>query len=302
MPPVPARRRPRRNDRGVSGPFEEIGRAKVNLALHVVGRRADGYHLLDTLVVFPDIGDVLTAEVADDLFLAVDGPEAEALRTTAPDDNLVMRAARGLRSIAGSGAGARLTLTKQLPVASGIGGGSADAAAAIRLLCRLWGIDPASDAVASVARGLGADVPMCLAQRALRASGIGQDLVLLPEPPTLGILLVNPRVPVATPAVFKALERRDHPALAVVPDRSEAYLDAIVAGRNDLQAAAVAVAPEIRAVLSALARMDDVITVRMSGSGATCFGLFPDRSAAERAAALLAAVQPRWWIAPAAIG
>lgn len=285
----------------MTAPAEETARAKVNLALHVVGRRPDGYHLLDSLVVFADVGDRLTAEPAGELSLTVIGPEAAALEGTPAAENLVIRAAERLRALVPGAPGARLTLDKHLPVASGIGGGSADAAAAIRLLCRAWSIDPAAEAVAGLARSLGADVPMCVAGRALRAVGIGQDLTPLPAPPALGLLLVNPRVPVSTPAVFARLTRRDNPALAAVPRRTEDYLPALLAARNDLQEAAVAVAPEIGAVLGALADLNGALIARMSGSGATCFGLFPDRSAAETAAEDLSAARPDWWIRAASI-
>ena len=280
----------------------EIARAKVNLALHVVGRRPDGYHLLDTLVVFPDVGDRLTAEPARDIRLTVTGPEGDALAATPVEDNLVMRAARGLHDRVPGRDGIHLTLHKTLPVSSGIGGGSADAAAALRLACRIWEIDPRAPAVTALARELGADVPMCLDGRPLRATGIGQDITTLPAPPALGILLANPRLGVSTPDVFRALARRENPGLVGVPSSASDYPAMIAAARNDLETPARQIEPAIGDVLAALAGLDGVMIARMSGSGATCFALLPTRQWAERAAAQLRSFRPEWWIRAAAIG
>lgn len=281
----------------------ELARAKVNLALHVTGRRADGYHLLDTLVAFPDIGDRLFAEAADDLSLAVTGPFAGSLSAD-DDDNLVLQAARRLRERLARPIGARLTLEKNLPVASGIGGGSADAAAVLRLLTRLWSVGIAETDLAGIALSLGADVPMCLASRALAARGIGEDIALLPELPQVGIVLVNPGVEVATPAVFKALERRDNPPLPPLPDGfgdPAALCDWLAATRNDLEAPAVAIAPVIAEVLAALRACPGTLLARMSGSGATCFALHDSVDAAKAAAGRLGDAHRAWWIRAASL-
>ncbi len=271
----------------------EPARAKVNLFLHVVGRRADGYHLLDSLVVFPAIGDNLRAAPDDRLSLTIEGPFSSALTNEA--DNLVLRAARRLANASGVSAGARLVLEKNLPVASGIGGGSADAAAALRLLARLWNV-PVPPGLAAT---LGADVPACLTQVPARMAGTGEALSSAPALPPFGIVLVNPGIAVATPAVFhaRAVAGTAFSAAAVLPaawsDLSRMARDLATTG-NDLQEVAVALCPMISVVLSALATLAGVRLARMSGSGATCFALFDTPDIAENAAAKL--VRPDWWV------
>jgi 4-diphosphocytidyl-2-C-methyl-D-erythritol kinase len=271
---------------------EELAPAKVNLALHVTGRRADGYHLLDSLVVFPRVGDRLRAEPSRELSLSVEGRFAACLDR---GDNLVLRAARLLAP----GRGAALTLDKRLPVASGIGGGSADAAAALRLLGRLWGV-PLPPTAALL--GLGADVPVCLAGVASRMRGIGEAL----EPvalPAFWLVLANPGVPVATGAVFAALAGRFGPPLPHPPAFADAAALAgwLAARRNDLEAPAAALAPAIAGTLAALAAQPGCLLARMSGSGATCFGLFATAAEAEAAADALGRARPRWWVAAAPV-
>jgi 4-diphosphocytidyl-2-C-methyl-D-erythritol kinase len=271
----------------------EPARAKVNLFLHVVGRRADGYHLLDSLVVFPAIGDRLRATPDSRLALTIEGPFAAALADE--PDNLVLRAARRLADACGLSAGARLVLEKNLPVASGIGGGSADAAAALRLLARMWNVRVPPGLAAT----LGADVPACVAQVPARMAGIGEVLSPPPAMPDFGIVLVNPGLAVATPAVFRARAAAGaaYSSPAVLPaswtEMSGMARDLAAAG-NDLQETAVALCPEIGAVLSALATLPGVRLARMSGSGATCFALFDTPERAEHAAAAL--VRPNWWV------
>jgi 4-diphosphocytidyl-2-C-methyl-D-erythritol kinase len=266
--------------------------AKVNLALHVLGRRDDGYHLLDSLVVFADVGDVLHAVPAVSLDLHLAGPFAASLADGA--DNLVLRAARALAAARGVGAGAHLTLEKHLPVASGIGGGSADAAAALRLLGRLWDVAAAD---AALALTLGADVPVCLAGRAARMGGIGEVLSPAPPLPACGLVLVNPGVAVATPAVFRA---RGGAFTAPLDLPAAGWADAAALAadlarmRNDLEAPAVALAPPVGDVLAALRETPEVMLARMSGSGATCFGLCAGAAAAGTAAGRLA--RPGWWV------
>ncbi len=282
----------------------DAARAKVNLALHVTGRRADGFHTLDTLVAFPPIADTITVTAADEgdalAPLVADGPFAAAVPIG--PDNLVLAAAARLSDAAGGAArgGVRIRLTKALPVAAGIGGGSADAAATLRALDRLWGLRLGAERLADIGRPLGADVAMCVHGRPLRATGIGDVIERLVTLPPAGIVLVNPRVPVPTPAVFRALERRDNPPLPPLPDRfadAAALAGWLALGRNDLEAAARTVAPVIGDVLAALGRDREVLLARLSGSGATVFGLAADEAAAGRIAARLAAAEPGWWIA-----
>ena len=266
--------------------------AKVNLTLHVTGRRADGYHLLDSLVVFAGIGDRITAEAGSD-GLRVTGPRGAGV----PEgpENLVLRAA----ALFDPPVAAALTLDKHLPAASGIGGGSADAAATLAALAQLSGrpLPPA----AAVLR-LGADVPVCLAGRPARMRGIGGDLSPVPALPSGWLVLANPGVAVPTPEVFRRLERRDHPPM---PDplphsRDTADLAAwLAAQRNDLEAPARSIAPVIGAVLARLAATRGCALARMSGSGATCFGLYADEAEARSAADAIAAEQPGWWLAAA---
>lgn len=267
----------------------ELAPAKINLTLHVTGRQSDGYHLLDSLVVFTGFGDRLTARTLRGLSLSITGPEGAGLGAGA--DNLVLRAARliGARDLA-------LTLEKSLPLASGIGGGSSDAAACLRLVTRLSGLAmPAPRAVL----GLGADVPVCLTPRPCRMQGIGEALSSVPDLPPLWLVLVNPRVEVPTAQVFRALAQRDNaPMPARLPQwrQSADLFEFLAAQRNDLQEPACQIAPQIRQVLQALAGTPGCALSRMSGSGATCFGLYASQDEAERAAAVLKADAPGWWV------
>ena len=268
----------------------EAAPAKLNLFLHVLGRRADGYHLLDSLAVFGAAADRLHAAPADTLTLSVTGPHRADLADEA--DNLVLRAARALAEAAGITAGAALTLEKHLPVASGIGGGSADAAAALRLLARLWNLHPAPADLAAIAARLGADVPVCLTTTPSRMGGVGEVLTAPPMLPRFGLALVNPGLPVATAAVFRA---RQGPFSDPAP-LPDAFPDAAtLAGflaahtRNDLEPPARALCLAIGAVLAALAATPGCLLARMSGSGATCFGLFASPEAA------IAPTNPGWW-------
>jgi 4-diphosphocytidyl-2-C-methyl-D-erythritol kinase len=266
--------------------------AKINLHLHVTGRRADGYHLLDSLVVFARAADTLTVEPDEALSLSVTGPFAAGLDGEA--DNLVLRAARALAAHSGMRPSGRLVLEKNLPVASGIGGGSADAAAALRLLARFWGIDADQGALAG---GLGADVPVCLAGRPALMSGIGEILAPAPPMPAAGIVLVNPGVAVSTPAVFRAREGGFSGVAALPRDgwRDAESLAASLRGTvNDLETPALRLAPEIGRVLEALRADSRCLLARMSGSGATCFGLYADAAAARLAAEAID--RPGWWV------
>lgn len=275
-------------------PVAEIARAKVNLALHVTGRRADGLHLLDSVVVFPELGDRLEGEIACGLSLGLAGPFAAGLGAGA--DNLVLRAASLLRP---PGRGAALRLTKALPVAAGLGGGSADAAAALRLLARLWNVGmPSPDRLVA----LGADVPVCLAARSARMRGVGERVTPLALP-AFWLALVNPGVPVATAAAFATLVRRDN---APMPDPpafpAAADLFAwLGARRNDLEAPARILAPPVADALAALAAQPGCALARMSGSGATCFGLFDAERPALAAASAIRTARPRWWATAAPV-
>ncbi|WP_145138081.1 4-(cytidine 5'-diphospho)-2-C-methyl-D-erythritol kinase [Roseomonas gilardii] len=274
----------------------EFAPAKVNLFLHVTGRREDGYHLLDSLAVFAGVGDELVASPAEALTLEIDGPEGGAL--AAEPDNLVLRAARLLAESHGVSGGATLRLTKRLPVASGIGGGSADAAAALRLLSRQWRLTLPPEA--AVTR-LGADVPVCVASRAARMGGIGEELVPAPRFPTYGLLLANPRIPLSTPAVFRARAPGFTPPAelpASWPD-ARAMAEDLRRCANDLEAPARQLCPAVTEVLAAIASRKDCLLARMSGSGATCFGLFPDPASARTAAGSLPSGWWRWGGAPA---
>lgn len=274
----------------------EAGHAKVNLFLHLLGRRDDGYHEIDSLVVFAAPADTLRAEPAAELSLAIDGPFCATL---AGADNLVLRAARALAVATGTTAGARLTLTKALPVASGIGGGSADAAAALRALNRLWGLGLSAEQLAALGAGLGADVPVCVHGQPARMGGIGERIVAAPTLPRFGLLLANPGLALATAAVFAA--RRggfDAPATlpASWPDAAAMARD-LAGCRNALEPAAIALCPPIASVLAALRALPGAHLARLSGSGATCFALFDDDATAAAAACALRAAQPSWWIA-----
>ncbi len=266
--------------------IEAFAPAKINLTLHVTGQREDGYHLLESLVCFAMHGDLVTVEAAETLSLHIEGPFAAGLSAGA--DNLVLRAARLLDPRRG----ARITLTKRLPVSSGIGGGSADAAATLRALAALW--DVALPAPADLAV-LGADVPVCLRSGFARMTGIGDRLVPLGRAPDLALVLVNPGVAVSTPDVFRALARKDNAGMTPMPPvaRGDAWLDWLAAQRNDLEAPAQGLAPVVGEVLSALRALPGCRLARMSGSGATCFALF-DR---DRAPAGLAERFPHWWVA-----
>ena len=271
-------------------PSAETAYAKINLALHVRRRRPDGYHELETLFAFCADGDRLTAEPSDTLSLAIEGPFGEGL--SAGPDNLVLRAAEALRTVAGVTAGAAVRLDKRLPVASGIGGGSADAAAALRLLVRLWGVSVADDVLYGIGAELGADVPACVASRACRGEGRGDALDFLDEGALAGrpVLLVNPRVAVPTGPVFQRWDGVDRGALAAGDP-----LAAALAGRNDLEPPARAMQPVIADVVEALAAMPGVVLARMSGSGATCFAIYEGLAARDAADRAIAAAHPDWW-------
>jgi 4-diphosphocytidyl-2-C-methyl-D-erythritol kinase len=267
--------------------IEAFAPAKVNLTLHVTGQRDDGYHLLDSLVVFTDFGDRLMIEEASDLSLTVTGPHAKSLADDA--DNLILRAARMLSGTKG----ARITLEKNLPVASGVGGGSSDAAAALRALSAFW-----SEPLPDVPGVLGADVPVCLRGFPTRMTGIGETLSDVPMLPPCWLVLVNPGVQVPTPAVFAALKDKQNRAMpADLPDFGSTHDFAAWLNwmRNDLETPAMQVQPVVATVLAALKTQKGCLIARMSGSGATCWGMFDDPDMAQRAADTIAEQRPSWW-------
>jgi 4-diphosphocytidyl-2-C-methyl-D-erythritol kinase len=264
--------------------------AKINLSLHVIGRRKDGYHLLDSLVVFASVGDEITAKSAPTLTFGIEGAKAGGVPMD--ESNLVLQAA----SLFPDPKGAMLLLNKELPASAGIGGGSTDAAATLKALSRLWHTDMPSD---SDILKLGADVPVCLKGEATRMRGVGGHLTRVPPLPPIFAVLVNPGVAVPTPAVFAALS---DPTNTPMPDQFPRFENTVDFAkwlgtqRNDLEVPASMVAPIIPTVLSELWGCDGCLLARMSGSGATCFGLFSSPEGAERAAAMLRVENPDWWV------
>lgn len=278
----------------------EKARAKINLTLRVIGRRADGYHELESLVAFADVADTLTLEPGLTTALDVRGPFAAASGN--PADNLVLKACRALgESMPGLTAG-RFVLDKQIPVAAGIGGGSADAAAALRLLARANGLALDDARLMTAALRTGADVPVCLSSRACVMTGVGERLSPPLHFPAFHAVLVNPGVALATRDVFAAFKVKPSTALDDVPRDPGALIAFLKMNGNDLTEAAMACAPVVGEVLKALAALPGVQLARMSGSGATCFALFASRDDATAAAQKLKAANGGWWIAPTTIG
>ncbi|WP_428545640.1 4-(cytidine 5'-diphospho)-2-C-methyl-D-erythritol kinase [Profundibacter sp.] len=267
--------------------------AKINLTLHVTGQRADGYHLLDSLVVFADVGDVVTATEGRGLTLAVTGPEAGGVPEG--ESNSILQAARflGVEDVA-------FALEKHLPTAAGIGGGTADAAAALQAAAQLRGVGVPADVLS-----LGADVPVCLRGHSARMSGIGEELADVDGLPDVWAVLVNPRVGVSTPEVFKRLQYKDNapmpediPVFETVRNLAGWLADQ----RNDLEGAAIEDQPRVAEVLAALRRLKGQLLTRMSGSGATCFALFGDEQSAKDAAQVISAQHPDWWVRNTRLG
>lgn len=286
--------------------------AKVNLFLHVTGKRPDGYHLLETLVGFCDFGDVIRISEAasgstDAPVFSLSGAFAEPLKETPAEDNLVLKAARGLADMSGRDlSGLEISLEKSLPIAAGIGGGSADAAATLLALNHWWKTGYDLRDLLPLAEALGADVPMCLKSDLSWVTGIGEEVQPLAGMDSLAIVLVNPLRPLSTPAVFKARNAPFTDSLlhglgdagpfgAEMPDSSQAIASALGEWRNDLEPPALALEPGIGDILTALRNRPGCLLSRMSGSGATCFGLFETPQAAEDTVTFLAEIQPDWW-------
>lgn len=274
--------------------------AKLNLYLHALGKRADGYHELDSLVVFSSAHDVVRVTPADGFSLTIDGPFAGPLNQEASADNLVSRAALGLAQALGRAPDVAVTLTKNLPVASGIGGGSADAAATLTALARLWGLAADDQRLLTLAPRLGADVPVCVFGRTAYFGGAGEQVVAGPRLPDAGLLLVNPGVHMPTKDVFAA--RSGGWSAPGRFDRTPVDLPDLVhllrQRHNDLQAPALSLSPKIGDVLGALDASPGCLWSRMSGSGATCIGIYASQEQAELAALLIARVRPEWWVMP----
>lgn len=283
-------------DGGHTG-LTQLACAKINLSLHIAGRRDDGYHELDGLVAFAEVGDVLRVEPSAELTLAIEGPFARDLE--GEPKNLVLRAARVLAGHAAMDPRARIALDKQLPVAAGLGGGSADAAATLRALQALWRVDLPADVLEGLALELGADVPVCLRGHAAYISGIGERIEAAPPLPETWLVLVNPGVALSTAEVFRTWEGDFSAPVqrwTTAPGNAAELAYRLSGDGNDLEAPARALAPVIDEAQAALLESDGCLLARMSGSGATSFGLFADLGAAEAAAADIAAVHRDWWV------
>lgn len=277
--------------------FAEHAPAKINLFLHVGDKRADGFHALQSLVVFTGAGDALQFEPADDVRLTISGPFGAKL--SAGEDNLIVRAARALLAYTGLAKGAAITLIKNLPVASGIGGGSSDCAAALRGLSRLWNVTLTNEELCKIGATLGSDVPVCIACRPQFMEGRGEKVTALPPLPELPIVLVNPGVGVPTGKVFGALKQRRGVGLPLPPRfaRADDLIAYLKDATNDLEPPAREIAPEISVALEHIEEQGAWLT-RMSGSGATCFGLFDSEMAANRAAKSIVSMRSNWWVVP----
>jgi 4-diphosphocytidyl-2-C-methyl-D-erythritol kinase len=277
-------------------PVRVFAPAKVNLFLHVGHSRADGYHELQSIMAFADIGDELIVARGEGLSLAVEGPFADALK--GETDNIVLKAARALATRAGMAANAKITLVKNLPISSGLGGGSTDAAAALRGLCKLWRVNLTEADLQAIAISLGSDVPVCLKGRPCWVEGIGEKLSVIPIFPTLHVVLANPGVAVSTAQAYRTVRVRtgiahDHPATFRDADALIGFLETT---NNDLEEPAIALAPVIDDVMAVFCADESTLLARMSGSGATCFGVYGSSQAAREAAAKMAAAHPDWWV------
>ncbi|MCD6035399.1 MAG: 4-diphosphocytidyl-2-C-methyl-D-erythritol kinase [Rickettsiales bacterium] len=277
-----------------NGQIDALAPAKLNLFLHITGKRADGYHLLESLFVFTALGDRLTITSTpskNDITLTITGPYAKDLEGFDVEDNLVMRAARSLLPHASAPVPVAITLEKNLPIASGLGGGSSDAATALQLLRSLWGVDPSK--LPPIALTLGADVPSCLDPVPCLVHGIGEQINPLVPFPSLPVVLVNPNIPLTAKAVYSAYAPPFSAPLNSIGNDPIAFLQA---QQNDLQAPAITLVPAIKTVLDALGTTAGCKLSRMSGSGATCFGIFDTFATAQEAVRLLQQAHPDWWV------
>ena len=282
-------------------PLDERAPAKVNLLLHINHRRADGLHDLESLVVFTAFGDQVTLSPSEDLVLVRTGPFAGDLPED-PRDDLSLRAAARMSETFGNGRGVRISLEKHIPVAAGIGGGSSDAAAVLRGLCRVWNVNRDDPRVVEIATRLGADVPMCLYGRPAFVTGVGDKLTPISHEPELHILLVSPNEPLSTAAVFGALEgpggRTEGLCETLQSGDRSVFLQTLRTSRNDLTPPALQLCPAVGVVLGALEQARGCELARMSGSGATCFAIFPNAVMCQDAADRIFQAHPDWWVCP----
>lgn len=276
-------------------PIEVMAPAKINLFIHLISKRYDGYHNIESLFAFTDFGDLITVEGAERLSLEIVGPFGDGLEG---EDNLVLKAARGLQKYSGTSLGAKITLQKNLPIASGIGGGSSDAAATIKALQKLWKITLPESELAELALSLGADVPACFFGKPVFVSGIGEELRPIKGLGDLHCVLVNPGTPVSTPEVFKAFDGQFRASISKMGnDELVEYYNF----SNYLQRPAISLVSGIEDVLSSLESQPGCQLARMSGSGATCFGVFPNESEAMKACLEISKGNPTWWVKPGTI-
>lgn len=278
----------------------EFAPAKLNLYLHITGRRDDGYHDLDSLVAFAGVGDEIHLQPRSSFQFKVEGPQMKALAHEPADNNLAVKAAQSLAELTGKSLDVSITLIKNLPVASGIGGGSSDAAATLRALAKYWGLSPGDPKLHEAAARHGQDVPVCLKVENNFMTATGNKPA--PELPYADIVLVNPNKPLATPAVYKAFRDSSHDfspraCFEQAPKDLETLIMLLKERHNDLQQAAEQLMPEIAAIIGVLNTSPDCLFAQMSGSGATCFGLFSDRGAARNAASIIHEQHPDWWVA-----
>ena len=277
----------------------EMAYAKVNLALHLVERLPNGYHQLDSIVAFVDIGDQLQATINPQgtLQLSIDGAYGQNLPT---EDNLIIRAAQCLQQQAQLSMGAHIRLSKHIPVGAGLGGGSADAAAALRLLNRLWGLGYSDAMLAELGEQLGADIPACIFSQATRMEGIGEQLTAMPYVPSMPLLLVYPNVPLWTPDVYRAMTNKPFSGrLSAIPSigsSMDSWIQWLQQCGNDLEYAAHTLNPHIATMLQALAFVDGCMLARMSGSGSACFGIFATNEHAAAAEQKIRSAHPSWWV------
>lgn len=281
--------------------FKLMAPAKINLFLHITGKREDGYHLLQSAMIFVDVGDDLEFSRHDGLFLDVEGPFAGDMPD--PHENLVCKAAQLLAAEYKMAASGQVTLTKKLPVASGIAGGSSDAAMALKGFARLWGLPDEQNRLQKIAQKLGADVPACLYRQPVWAEGTGEKITRLPDMPEMHFVLANPMVPTPTPEVFRRFRNKFSPPLQFSGRRKSAseWVADLKIYRNDLTDAALEVTPHIKDVLEALRQTPGCHFARLSGSGATCFGVYDHPETAMAAVHLIRQRQPRWWVVAAGL-
>ena len=275
--------------------------AKVNLFLHIIGRRDDGYHLLESLLAFSDFGDRISVRKSPEIEFSVTGPFAHICRKAGCDGekNIVVKAAKRLQELTGTKAGAEIILEKNIPLSAGLGGGSSDAAATLNALQILWNVEPEEEALFDLALELGADVPACLIGEPSFVTGIGEHITPLEMFDDLACVLINPLKPLSTPAVFGTFARAERPfsdSLALSPELMEDLQTLLKGSHNDLQGPALGLCDDVSDILGALQGIDGCYLVRMSGSGATCFGLFETPEKAEDAARSLANAHPEWWV------